>query len=175
MARQRETKDGGLLRFDASNIAVHILDREFVRRLATGGDSAALPFHRADKKIPTIDSAGQPVKPGQHNGVKFEMFVFDALPFARQPLLIETRRADDFSPVKNADGADSPQTARDDQVRQATRWLKAAGTTVPTDATGLPDCTVEVSPLFGCDEESFVESWGKLPHQPAINGDLYLE
>mgnify|MGYP002131588955 CR=1 FL=1 len=55
------------------------------------------------------------------------MFVFDALPFARNPVIIETLRADDFSPVKNATGADSPQTSRDDQVRQWTRWLRAAG------------------------------------------------
>ena len=48
LAMQRETTAQGSLRFDASNIAVHLLDREFVRRLATGGASAALPFHRAD-------------------------------------------------------------------------------------------------------------------------------
>ena len=175
LAMQRETTAQGSLRFDASNIAVHLLDREFVRRLATGGASAALPFHRADKKISTIDSTGQPVKPERPNGVKLEMFVFDALPFAGNPLLIETRRADDFSPVKNADGVDSPQTARDDQLRQAARWLKAAGAAVATDATGRPDCTLEVSPLFGYDEASFAASWRKLTPQPAVTDGLYLE
>jgi hypothetical protein len=45
------------------------------------------------------------VKPAKANGVKFELFVFDALPFARDPVVIETLRADDFSPVKNADRA----------------------------------------------------------------------
>jgi hypothetical protein len=52
----------------------------------------------------------RPVKPEKPNGIKFEMFVFDALPYAARPLVIETLRADDFSPVKNAEGVDSPQT-----------------------------------------------------------------
>ena len=176
MAMQRETTAGGSLRYDASNIAVHILDREFVRRLATGGENgAALPFHRADKKIPTIDASGNPVKPDKANGVKFEMFVFDALPFARNPLLVETRRADDFSPVKNADGADSPQTSRDDQLRQAARWLRAAGANLATDASGLPNCAIEVSPLFADDAESFAAAWNRLPQKPALSDGLYLE
>jgi hypothetical protein len=51
--------------------------------------------------------------------------------------VIETRRADDFSPVKNADGLDSPQTCRDDQLRQFARWLRANGAAVTTDASGL--------------------------------------
>ncbi len=58
------------------------------------------------------------------------MFVFDAKPFARHPLVIETSRADDFSPVKNAEGVDSPQTCRDDQLRQYARWLRANGAQV---------------------------------------------
>src|SRR5690606_26146169 len=140
---------------------IHVLDREFVRRMAKAkgpaadaGSSAAaanagatLPFHRADKKIATIDEAGKSLKPEKPNGVTFEMFVFDALPFAKNPMVIETRRADDFSPVKNAEGVDSPKTCRDDQLRQFARWLKANGAQVATDASGLPDVAIEVSPL----------------------------
>ncbi len=177
MTMQRETNADRSLRYDASNIAVHILDREFVSRLATGAgnDGAALPFHRADKKIPTVDASGNPVKPDKVNGVKFEMFVFDALPFARNPLLVETRRADDFSPVKNTDGADSPQTSRDDQLRQAARWLRAAGAKLATDASGLPGCAIEVSPFFADDAESFAAAWQQLPQKPALTDGLYLE
>ena len=127
IAMQRETDASGQLRYLAGSIAIHVLDREFVRRMAAGGEGASLPFHRADKKIPTIDAGGVAVKPEKANGVKFELFVFDALPFARNPVIIETLRADDFSPVKNAEGLDSPQTCRDDQLRQFARWLKANG------------------------------------------------
>lgn len=173
-AMQREKTPDGALRFNAGSIAIHVLDREFARRMATGEAGAALPFHRADKKIPTVDAAGQPVKPEKANGIKFEMFVFDALPFARNPVVIETARADDFSPVKNATGVDSPQTARDDQCRQCARWLKAAGVEVSVDATGRPAFALEVSPLFGDDARSFAESWVRLQPKPAIADGLYL-
>ena len=174
MATQRETDPNGTLCYLAGSIAIHVLDREFVRRMAAGGEGVALPFHRADKKIPTIDATGQPIRPEKANGVKFEMFVFDALPFARNPLVIETRRADDFSPVKNSTGLDSPQTCRDDQLRQFTRWLRANGAVVETDATGLPGIPLEVSPLFGYDEDSFADAWARLAHTPAITPSLYL-
>ncbi|HWA11113.1 MAG TPA: UDPGP type 1 family protein [Opitutaceae bacterium] len=171
-ATQRETDAAGRLRYLAGSIAIHVLDREFIRRMAS---TETLPFHRADKKIATIDAAGHPVKPEKANGVKFEMFVFDALPFARNPVVIETLRANDFSPVKNADGNDSPKTCRDDQLRQFARWLQAAGAEVATDASGRPAATIEVSPLFGYDEDSFADAWKKLSPKPAVTDGLYLE
>lgn len=172
---QRERRADGSLRFSAGSIAIHLIDRAFAHRLAAGGEGARLPFHRADKKIAAIDAAGHPLKPAQPNGVKFELFVFDALPFARNPLVIETRRADDFSPVKNAEGIDSPQTSRDDQLRQAARWLNAAGAHVPVDATGRPKLALEISPLFGDDAESVAASWRRLTPPPPIQDNLYLE
>jgi len=172
---QKETDASGKLRYIAGSIAIHVLDREFIRRMARAGSDLALPFHRADKKIPTVDAKGEAVKPEKPNGVKFEMFVFDALPFAKNPVVIETRRADDFSPVKNAEGVDSPKTSREDQLRQYTRWLRENGAQVDTDSTGLPSVTFEVSPLFGYDEASFADSWKKLSPKPEIRDGLYLE
>jgi UDP-N-acetylglucosamine/UDP-N-acetylgalactosamine diphosphorylase len=165
----------GRLRYIAGSVAIHIFDTAFIRRMAAGGEGVALPFHRADKKIPTVDAAGKAVKPEKANGVKFEMFVFDALPFAKNPVIIEAKRADDFSPVKNAEGLDSPKTCREDQLRQFGRWLKANGAAVTTDATGLPDVAIEVSPLFGYDEDSFADRWSKTAAKPAIKDGLYLE
>ncbi len=176
MALQKETDPAtGRLRFIAGSIAIHILDTKFIRRMAAGGGDVELPFHRADKKIPTIDAAGNPVKPEKPNGVKFEMFVFDAVPHAKNPVIIETLRANDFSPVKNAAGLDSPKTCCEDQLRQFARWLNANKAPVETDATGLPKITVEVSPLFGYDEDTFAESWNRLPTKPAVADGLYLE
>ena len=175
ISMQRETKADGSLRYSAGSIAIHVIDREFARRMAIGGDGVALPFHRADKKITTIDAQGATVKPDHANGVKFEMFVFDAVPFARNSVVIETARADDFSPVKNAEGLDSPKTCREDQMRQFARWLKGAGAAVETDATGLPKVGVEISPLFGYDAETFTERWQALSPRPAVTDGLYLE
>lgn len=177
MELQRQTDPAtGRLRYLAGSIAIHVLARDFVRRLATGGEAFSLPFHRADKKIATVDAEGRPVKPERANGIKFEMFVFDALPFAANPLVLETRRADDFSPVKNADGVDSPATCRADQMRQFARWLSAAGASVPVDGAGVPTVPLEVSPLFGYDEASFAESWAARPGPAVVGGEgLYLE
>ena len=206
ISMQRETNADGSLRYSAGSIAIHVIDREFARRMAGGhsekpetGDlkpensaatstpqvsgftsqgsapAPALPFHRADKKIATVDAAGRPVKPDKANGVKFEMFVFDAIPSARNSIVIETARADDFSPVKNAEGVDSPQTCADDQLRQFARWLKGAGAAVETDATGRPKCAVEVSPLFGYDAETFTERWAALSPKPVVTDGMYLE
>jgi UDP-N-acetylglucosamine/UDP-N-acetylgalactosamine diphosphorylase len=173
-AVQQEKDPDGELRYRAGSIAIHTLDRAFVGRMAEPGGGASLPFHRADKKIPTVDAAGNPVKPEKPNGVKFELFVFDALPFARNPVVIETLRADDFSPVKNAEGADSPETCRRDQLRQYGRWLRAVGAW-PTDDAGHPGIDLEVSPLFGYDEDSFAEAWARRAPAARLAPGAYLE
>ncbi len=165
----------GQLAFLAGSIAIHVLDRAFVERMGGGGTGASLPFHRADKKIATINATGNPVKPQEPNGVKFEMFVFDALPFAENPVIIETARQDEFSPVKNAEGVDSPQSSRDDQIRQWARWLKAAGVKLSCDKTGLPEFTLEVTPLFADSQEAFVEKWNALEKKPTVTDGLLLK
>ncbi|MFI5337054.1 MAG: UTP--glucose-1-phosphate uridylyltransferase [Opitutales bacterium] len=174
LALQRERNPDGSLRHHAGSIAIHIIDREFALKMAAEGEGAVLPFHRAEKKIPAIDATGAPVRPTTPNGIKFEMFVFDALPFASAPVVIETSRADDFSPVKNAEGVDSPATCRADQLRQFARWFRAVGVTVPADAQGVPLVALEVSPLFGDDAASFAESWSRLTMKPEIKDGLCL-
>jgi UDP-N-acetylglucosamine/UDP-N-acetylgalactosamine diphosphorylase len=164
----------GQLRFRAGSIAIHLFSTAFIRRVSEGAEAAMLPFHRADKKIPHLDESGTLVKPERPNGVKFELFVFDALPFARHPLIIETAREDEFSPVKNADGVDSPKSCRDDQLKQFARWFHAAGHPLPGEGNDVPDTVVEVSPLFGYDADTFAESWGKLNPQPDLRDGLYL-
>lgn len=170
---QRERDAQGKLRFLAGSIAIHILAVPFVDRMG-GTSEGALPFHRAHKKIPTIDAEGQPVSPEKPNGYKFEMFVFDAVPHAANTVVIETKREDDFSPVKNKEGLDSPQSCRDDQVRQWTRWLAAAGTSLPIDSTGLPPFAFEVSPLFADTQAAFVEKWSSLAAPAPIKQGSYL-
>ncbi|MFO8014594.1 MAG: UDPGP type 1 family protein [Phycisphaerae bacterium] len=138
--------DDGRLRFEAGSIAIHAIARTFVEGLAAG-TTFGLPFHRAEKKIPYCDDDGHTVTPDEPNGVKFEMFVFDALPMAENPIVLEIDRSREFSPVKNAEGEDSPATARRDMVRLAARMLDEAGVDVPRDDDGEPAVAVEISPL----------------------------
>ncbi len=172
---QRERDADGQLRFRAGSIAIHVLDVGFVARVGGGEAGSQLPFHRAEKKIPCVGGDGAALTPETPNGIKFEMFVFDALPFAQNPVIIETLREEDFSPVKNATGKDSPQTAVEDQLRQFARWALTVGVDLPVDDTGLPSFRFEVSPLFADSEEAFAERWASLAEKPAIKEGTVLE
>ncbi|MEM7808610.1 MAG: UDPGP type 1 family protein, partial [Planctomycetota bacterium] len=158
-----QTNDDGSLRFNAGSIAIHVISVAFIDRLTSGG-SLSLPWHRADKKVPHL---GEP-DPQSPNGVKLEQFVFDAIPLAGNAIVYETDRAEEFSPVKNAEGNDSPATSRRDQVRRAARWLSGAGVEVPTLDNGEPDAVLEISPLFADSaEETKTKDLPPTPIQPA--------
>jgi UDP-N-acetylglucosamine/UDP-N-acetylgalactosamine diphosphorylase len=174
-AIQEETNPDSSLRFNGGSVAIHIFDRDFIARAGGDGADVKLPFHRADKKIPHVDADGSIVKPVSANGVKFEMFVFDALPLARNPVIIEAARADDFSPVKNAEGIDSPESCKQDQLRMFARWLQAAGVSIDTDASGLPAITFEISHRFAADEADFVAQWSALESKPAIADGVVIK
>lgn len=170
-----ETTDNGELRFRAGSIAIHIFDRKFIQRLGSGEDGTVkLPFHLAHKKVSHIDAEGNLHEPTEPNAYKFEMFVFDALPFAKNPVIIETAREDDFSPVKNAEGVDSPETSREDQLRQYVRWARSAGIEIETDETGLPPFAFEVSPLFGDTADRFRASWDAMSGKPDLTEGVVL-
>ena len=172
---QEMREPNGELLFRAGSVAIHVLDVDFIKSLGGKDSSLKLPFHRADKKIPCVDANGNVSKPDKPNGIKFEMFVFDALPMAKNPVIIEGSRADEFSPVKNAEGVDSPLTCKNDQKKQFARWLEAAGESVPKGSDGTPSIDLEISPLFASHEDEFVAKWKAMPTKPKIENGLYLE
>ena len=136
--------DGSLL-FGAGNPAIHLFSVPFLTRAAAG--DSLMPYHAAVKKVPFwMEECGH-VKPGTENALKFEKFMFDVLPHADPWLLVETPREDEFAPLKNAQGADSPQEVRAALSRLAARWLAAAGIRVPVDPAGHPAAPLEISPL----------------------------
>lgn len=151
----------GSRRFDAGNLAIHLFDVAFIERLA--GVGLALPFRRAVKKVPYIAADGSRREPAEPNAIKLEMFVFDVLPEARNPLVLQVDRAEEFSPVKNATGVDSLESSKRDQVRRACRWLESAGATVPKDANGQPAITVAISPAVALDANDLAASATPLP------------
>ena len=145
-AAAKTDASGGLLLW-AGNTAIHCFERAFLERLAEEGESGGgLPFHVAHKKVPHLDADGNEVEPTEPNAYKFERFIFDALPLASVAPVIETDRAREFNPVKNAEGNDSPATAKAALSKLHRGWLEAAGATVADGAT------VEILPSFALDE-----------------------
>jgi UDP-N-acetylglucosamine/UDP-N-acetylgalactosamine diphosphorylase len=122
----------GELVYWAGSIAVHVLDVGFARRVAAEAERL-LPYHASAKKIPFVAPDGRLVKPGEPNGHKLERFLFDALPAAARVAILEVERSEEYAPVKNADGGDSPETSRRALDALARRWLAAAGVAVPDD------------------------------------------
>lgn len=161
LARARNAD--GARRFDAGSIAIHVLSRSFVERLTAPGAAVQLPWHRADKKSPLWDPAKPNDAPQPGDVVKLELFIFDAIPLAQNPLVLYTPREEEFSPVKNAEGVDSPATARRDQVRRAARWLERCGTKVPRDARGEPSVKLEISPAYAIDLDDLRSRFNTAP------------
>ena len=116
--------DGGL-RLWAGSIAIHVLERSFVERLV-GGD-VKLPFHRAIKKVritstpmATVIQARSPQR-RQVRAVHLRRPTAGHSKFA----LVETDRAVEFEPLKNATGPDSPATVRQTDERPVRRLARS--------------------------------------------------
>ena len=160
--------DGGL-RFWAGSIAEHCIALDLAERVAE--DGAGLPFHRAIKTVPYIDGAGDRIVLDAPNAVKFESFIFDALPRAERVMSVEAAREDEFSPIKNASGDDSPETARIDLNRMYARWLGAAGIEVPRTVEDEPRFDIEIDPGYALDEDALA---ARVDPHLRVDGPLVL-
>ncbi|MBC6930322.1 MAG: UDPGP type 1 family protein, partial [Candidatus Jettenia sp.] len=67
----------GALKYNAGNIAVHVMDIDFLERIYQIVN--ALPYHAALKKVSCLNEKGDMVNPEKNNAVKFESFIFDIL------------------------------------------------------------------------------------------------
>jgi len=150
-----ETDDHGAIVHYAGNPAMHILDVGFVERIAGAYDR--FPWHRAFKKIPFLDDAGDLSKPDAPNGYKFETFIFDALRYiTHAPIALEIRRAGEYTPIKDFDGVNSVRRAWREQNAYWAGWIEAAGCPVPRDERGDVSIAVEISPLFALTRDEFI-------------------
>jgi UDP-N-acetylglucosamine pyrophosphorylase len=90
----------------------HILCNMLTVDALDNAGSEGLPYHVAVKKTKYIDDGGQLTEPAAPNAYKFEAFIFDAFSRAESMGILRVRREDEFAPVKNREGEDSPDTAR---------------------------------------------------------------
>jgi UDP-N-acetylglucosamine/UDP-N-acetylgalactosamine diphosphorylase len=163
-ALAEKTDERGELYFLFANPGLFLWSRRFLEEQARRRD---LPFHLAHKKIPHLDEHGRLVEPSAPCGYKLEAFAMDTLPDAQASLVLACDRDSEFAPVKNASGADSPESARSLMTRLYASWVERAGRRVE-----LPEgAHLEVSPLFALDAGELAS---KLPPGRVFREPTYL-
>ena len=149
----RAVDENGKLKFWAGSIAIHMINVDFAEKVS---DDGMLPWHQSRKKV-SYFAGNRLIKPDQENAVKFETFVFDALPFAKKSLNLEVRRESEFAPLKNAEGSDSIESCRLLLSNQFCEWLTWSGVSVPVPGMSagadIKRPVVEISPLYSLDAE----------------------
>ena len=71
-----------------------------------------MEYHVAFKKSKYIDENGNVKNPEKENAYKFEQFIFDSFKAFDDIAILRGKREEDFAPIKNRSGADSPETAK---------------------------------------------------------------
>ncbi len=146
----RNARDSsGELVYDCGNIINYYFKLDFLKKASEVG----LPYHVAHKKMKTIDSEGNAVNPDSPNAYKFEMFIFDIFNTLKDIAALSINRDEEFAPVKNKDGEDSPATAREMISELHKKWLLASGISQEL----LKESTVEVSPLISYSGEGLTK------------------
>lgn len=99
--------DRGELVYAESHINCNMFNIDIIEKISKN----KLPYHCAHKKIEYLNKEGQVVKPEEPNAYKFEAFIFDAFKMLDEMVIFRVKREEEFAPIKNAEGKDSPKTA----------------------------------------------------------------
>ena len=103
------TKEDGSLLYGESHILCNLFSVKAVEEISKN----TLPYHSAFKKAKYLDENGKLVVSDTPNAYKFEAFLFDAFESLDDMAILRVKREEEFAPVKNAEGVDSPHTARE--------------------------------------------------------------
>lgn len=102
-----KVNENGDLLFGESHVMFNLFSLDAIKKIA----NEKLPYHIAFKKNSYIDENGKLVKPEKPNSYKFESFIFDSFELFDDMAILRGKREDEFAPIKNAEGSDSPETA----------------------------------------------------------------
>ena len=103
-----EDEDGELL-YGESNIVGHLFNIETLEKMA----DYKFDYHYAIKKNSYLDENLKEVLPEEPNSFKFEAFIFDGFEYLEDMVILRVNREEEFAPIKNAIGVDSPETAKE--------------------------------------------------------------
>lgn len=104
-----EIANNGELKFGESHIMCNLFTIDAIERIS----KEPLIYHSAFKKNAYIDESGKEIIPSEANSYKFEAFVFDSFELFDDIAILRGKREDDFAPIKNKEGVDSPKTAKE--------------------------------------------------------------
>ena len=104
-----ETDTNGELKYGEAHIMCNLYSIDAIEKIS----KETLMYHPAHKKNSYIDEEGKEIIPKEPNSYKFESFIFDAFEFFDDIAILRGKREDDFAPVKNKEGVDSPRTAKE--------------------------------------------------------------
>ena len=103
-----EDENGELL-YGESNIVGHLFNLQTLERMA----EYKFDYHCARKKNTYIDSNLKEVIPNEPNTLKFEAYIFDGFEYLNDMVILRVNREEEFAPIKNATGVDSPESAKE--------------------------------------------------------------
>ena len=98
----------GEMIYGESHIMCNLFSMEALEKAST----KELKYHIAEKKVDYINEDGELIKPEEPNCYKFEKFIFDSFGLFDEIAILRGKREEDFAPIKNKEGADSPATAK---------------------------------------------------------------
>ena len=104
-----EIDENGELKYGESHIMCNLFSIEAIEKVSKEN----LMYHSAFKKNSYIDENRKEIIPEKPNSYKFESFIFDSFEFFDDIAILRGKREDDFAPVKNKEGVDSPRTAKE--------------------------------------------------------------
>lgn len=102
-----EVDEHGELMYGESHIMCNLYTLDAIEKIA----NVELPYHSAHKKVDFMQEDGNMFFAKESNGYKYEAFIFDGFELFDDITLYRGKREEDFAPVKNAEGVDSPETA----------------------------------------------------------------
>ena len=102
-----EIDSNGQLMYGEVNILSHLFNIKALEKLS----EVDLPYHTAYKKSNYLDEKGNFVEVTTPNAYKFESYIFDGFSFFNSMSILRVKREEEFAPIKNREGSDSPKTA----------------------------------------------------------------
>ncbi len=103
-----EDEQGELL-YGESNIVGHLFNIESLEKMSDYN----FDYHCAKKKNSYIDENLKEIIPEEPNTYKYEAFIFDSFEYLEDMVILRVNREEEFAPIKNAKGVDSPETAKE--------------------------------------------------------------